>query len=94
MPQWRELVSSTGGYFNEQMWYEALEIDNKQGNISTFEADEIIRALSFKSFESEYKIVLIWLPERMNIPAANKLLKILEEPWDKTLFFDGQSVSG
>ena len=86
MPQWRELVSSTGGYFNEQMWYEALEIDNKQGNISTFEADEIIRALSFKSFESEYKIVLIWLPERMNIPAANKLLKILEEPWDKTLF--------
>lgn len=86
MAQWRELVSSTGGYFNEQMWYEAIDIDNKQGNISTFEADEIIRSLSFKSFESEYKIVLIWLPERMNIPAANKLLKILEEPWDKTLF--------
>lgn len=86
MAQWRELVTSTGGYFNEQMWYEAIDIDNKQGNISTFEADEIIRSLSFKSFESEYKIVLIWLPERMNIPAANKLLKILEEPWDKTLF--------
>lgn len=86
MTPWRELVLRTGGYFSEQQWYEALEIDNKQGNISTFEADEIIRDLSFKAFESEYKIVLIWLPERMNMQAANKLLKILEEPWEKTLF--------
>lgn len=86
MPQWREIVARTGGYFSEQQWYEAIEIDNKQGNISTFEADEIIRSLSFKAFESEYKIVLIWLPERMNVQAANKLLKILEEPWEKTLF--------
>ena len=81
MPLWRDQVASTGGYFNEQMWYETIAIDNKQGNISTFEADEIIRALSFKAFESEYKVVLIWLPERMNVQAANKLLKILEEPW-------------
>ena len=86
MPQWREIVTRTGGYFSEQQWYEAIEIDNKQGNISTFEADEIIRDLSFKAFESEYKIVLIWLPERMNVQAANKLLKIIEEPWEKTLF--------
>lgn len=86
MTQWRETVRQGGGYFNEQQWYEAIEIDNKQGNISTFEADEIIRSLSFKAFESEYKIVLIWLCERMNTQAANKLLKILEEPWDKTLF--------
>ena len=86
MPLWRDQVASTGGYFNEQMWYETIAIDNKQGNISTFEADEIIRALSFKAFESEYKVVLIWLPERMNVQAANKLLKILEEPWEKTLF--------
>lgn len=86
MPQWREIVTRTGGYFSEQQWYARIEIDNKQGNISTFEADEIIRNLSFKAFESEYKIVLIWLPERMNVQAANKLLKILEEPWEKTLF--------
>ena len=86
MPQWREIVTRTGGYFSEQQWYEAIEIDNKQGNISTFEVDEIIRDLSFKAFESEYKIVLIWLPERMNVQAANKLLKIIEEPWEKTLF--------
>ena len=54
--------------------------------ISAKEADEIIRRLSFKSFESEYKIMLIWLPETMNDEAANKILKILEEPWEKTLF--------
>lgn len=86
MPQWRRLVAETGGYFSEPMWYSAIEIDNKQGNISTFEADEIIRKLSFKAFESEYKIVIVWLPERMNTQAANKLLKIIEEPWEKTLF--------
>ena len=79
-------MTDTGGYFDEQSWYSAIEIDNKQGNISTQEADEIIRKLSFKSFESEYKIVVVWLAERMNTQAANKLLKILEEPWDKTLF--------
>jgi len=86
LPQWRKIFAETGGYFNEPMWYSAIDIDNKQGNISTFEADEIIRKLSFKSFESEYKAVIIWLPERMNVQAANKLLKILEEPWSKTLF--------
>lgn len=86
MGVWRKFVNQTGGYFNEPMWYSALEIDNKQGNISTFEADEIIRKLSFKAFESEYKVVIIWLPERMNVQAANKLLKIIEEPWNKTLF--------
>ena len=69
-------MTDTGGYFDEQSWYSAIEIDNKQGNISTQEADEIIRKLSFKSFESEYKIVVVWLAERMNTQAANKLLKI------------------
>ena len=87
MAVWRKFVIQTGGYFNEPMWYSALEIDNKQGNISTFEADEIIRKLSFKAFESEYKVVIIWLPERMNAECANKLLKLLEEPSPHTYFF-------
>lgn len=86
LSQWRRLFEKTGGYFSEPMWYSAIEIDNKQGNISTFEADEIIRKLSFKSFEADYKTMLIWLPEAMNEEAANKILKILEEPWDRTLF--------
>ena len=54
LPQWRKIVTDTGGYFDEQSWYSAIEIDNKQGNISTQDADELIRKLSFKSFESEY----------------------------------------
>lgn len=87
MPQWRECVASTGGYFTPQMWYDRLDLGKTlRGMISAKEADEIIRRLSFKSFESEYKIMLIWLPETMNDEAANKILKILEEPWDKTIF--------
>ena len=86
--KWREMVlgSFPPGYFNEQDWYRAIEIDNKQGNISRYEADRIIHKLSFKAFESRYKIVILWLPERMNEQAANTLLKILEEPWENTVF--------
>ena len=87
MPQWRECVSSTDGYFTPQQWYDRLDLGKTlRGMISAKEADEIIRRLSFKSFESEYKIMLIWLPETMNDEAANKILKILEEPWEKTIF--------
>ena len=86
LPQWREAITRTGGYIDEPAWYAELELENKQGLISKNEADEVIRKLSFKAFESEYKIVIIWLPERMRPEAANGLLKILEEPWDKTLF--------
>ena len=54
--------------------------------IAAREADEIIRKLSFKSFGASYKTMLVWLPETMNEEAANKILKILEEPWERTLF--------
>jgi DNA polymerase-3 subunit delta' len=86
LPEWRRMVASTGGYFDEQMWYDTLGLDNLQGLISKKEADEVIRKLGFKSFEGGYKAVVVWLPERMNTEAANTLLKILEEPWDGTLF--------
>ncbi len=84
--QWREIVIQSGGYFDEPSWYEKIEIENKQGLINKAEADEILKKLSFKSIEGGYKIMLIWLPERMRSEAANSLLKILEEPWDKTVF--------
>lgn len=86
MGQWRSAIAATGGYLSEPAWYEAIEIDNKQGIISAFEAEDIIKTLSFKSFEAKYKIVIIWLPERMNVQAANRLLKTLEEPWENTVF--------
>ena len=86
LPQWRELVAETGGYFDERMWYDRIGLDNQQGMIAKREADEVIRKLSFKAFEGTYKTVLIWLPEKMGAEAANGLLKILEEPWERTLF--------
>ncbi len=87
MPLWREIMDNTGGYFTREQWEERLNLGKTlQGIISAKEADEIIRRLSFKSFESEYKIVIIWQAETMNDEAANKILKILEEPWEKTLF--------
>ncbi len=86
LPQWRELWERTKGVFDEAQWYEAIKIDNKQGIITRAEADEVVRKLSFKAFEAQWKVVLIWLPERMRPEAANALLKILEEPWEKTLF--------
>ena len=85
LAKWRELFLHSP-YFSENRWYEYIGIENKQGSISKNEASEIIRKLSLKSFESEYKVVIIWLPERMNEVSANKLLKLIEEPADKTLF--------
>ncbi len=86
LPQWRETIKRTRGLLTEQMWYDELGLENLQGLISKKEADEVIRKLSFKSFEGGYKAVLVWLPEKMNTEAANTLLKILEEPWEQTLF--------
>ena len=84
---WREIIESTDGYFSAQEWFDRLDLGKTlKGMISAKETDEIIRKLSFKSFEAEYKTMIIWLPETMNEEAANKILKILEEPWDKTLF--------
>ena len=87
MPLWREVIAETGGYFTPQQWYDRLDLGKTlKGLITAREADEIIRRLQFKSFQSEYKIMIIWQPEAMNDEAANKILKILEEPWEKTIF--------
>ena len=73
LPQWREAVLTTGGYFDEQMWYGRIGLDNQQGLIAKREADEIIRKLSFKAFEAEYTAVVIWLPEKMGVEASHGL---------------------
>lgn len=87
LPLFRTLFEERGGYFSPREWYERLDLGKTlKGMISAGEADEMIRKLAFKSFEAEYKVMLIWLPETMNEEAANKILKILEEPWEKTLF--------
>lgn len=87
LPAFRKLFARTGGYFTPQMWFDELDLGKTlKGVITAKEADRTIEKLTLKSFEAEYKCVIVWLPETMNEEAANKLLKILEEPWDKTLF--------
>ena len=73
-------------YFGVNDWFAKISGDAKQGMIYGNESEEIIRKLSLKTYESEYKVMIIWLPEKMNIACSNKLLKILEEPPEKTVF--------
>jgi DNA polymerase III subunit delta' len=67
-------------------WYQILGVANKQGEIRVDDAQEILKNLALKSYEGGYKITIIWMADKMNVAASNKLLKLLEEPSDKTLF--------
>jgi DNA polymerase-3 subunit delta' len=82
--EWREALLADF-YMTESQWYESLGAENKQGIINVKESENIIRKLAFKPYESDYRMVVVWLPEKMNQPAANKLLKLIEEPPEKTL---------
>ncbi len=83
--EFRQLVLEKT-YFSVDEWYSRISSDAKQGMIYTNESEEIVRKLNLKTYEAEYKVMIIWLPEKMHEAAANKLLKIIEEPYDKTLF--------
>ncbi|MGI9541664.1 MAG: ATP-binding protein [Cyclobacteriaceae bacterium] len=85
MKEWREFLAENP-YGTLQDWAKVYGGENKQVNISKAESKHIIQALSLKSFEGAYKIMLIWLPEHMHPSAANGILKILEEPAERTLF--------
>ncbi|HNQ11687.1 MAG TPA: DNA polymerase III subunit delta [Bacteroidia bacterium] len=73
-------------YISLNDWIKVLELENKQLFISVEESADILRKINLKSFEGSYKIILMWIPEKMRIDASNKLLKIIEEPPDKTIF--------
>lgn len=83
---WRKQVIGNP-YFDLNDWYASLGVENAQGMIYSNESSEIIKKLSLKTYESDYKIMIIWLPEKMHASCANKLLKLIEEPPVKTLFF-------
>ena len=85
MMEWRELMG-THPYFSLYDWYKQIGIENKQGQIGVDESADIIRTLSYKAYEGAFKMMIIWMPEKMNKASANKLLKIVEEPTQKTLF--------
>ncbi len=83
--EWRQYLSA-GAYPSLEGWYHAMNIENKQAGIFKKEAQDILRKLNFKSYQSDYKVIIFWMPEKMNTTAANKLLKIIEEPADHTVF--------
>ena len=85
LPEWRELLESTP-YFNFGLWLKEMGAENQQAQIYVKESDEILRKLSLKSSQGGYKVMIIWLPEKMNVDCSNKLLKLLEEPPAQTVF--------
>ncbi len=85
LADWRSFLHNNP-YSNHIEWGQQIGADNKQLGIKIEEARKMVANLTLKSFEGEYKIALIWLPEFMNNAAANMLLKTLEEPAEKTLF--------
>ena len=83
--EWRDFVSKQpyGGLFN---WLQSIGVENKQGMIGVDEALEVVKKLQLKSYEGGFKVMIIWMAEKMNIAASNKLLKLIEEPPAKTIF--------
>jgi len=82
---WRPMVNKSP-YFSYRDWTNNLQSENKQCQIYAAESSEIIKKVSLKTYESDYKVMIIWLPEKMNTECANKILKVLEEPPLNTVF--------
>ena len=94
--QWREIFARNP-YLSLSDWIDSFGTENKtgqQGSIYKDEAISIHKKLSLKNYEADYRVVLIWMPEQMNLEAANKLLKLLEEPPKGTLFLLVSENSG
>lgn len=85
LEEWRMMIAQNP-YFSADQWFSQIGVENAQGLIYAHQSEEIIRKLNLKSYESEYKVMIIWLPEKMHVACANKLLKMIEEPPNKTLF--------
>jgi DNA polymerase-3 subunit delta' len=85
LDDWRSFVKEQpyGSLFN---WFQHIGVENKQGQIGVDEAEQIVKSLQLKSYEGGYKVMIIWHAEKMNTSAANKLLKLIEEPPEKTIF--------
>ncbi len=83
--QWHEMLMQSP-FFTFEEWLEAMKTENQQAQIFAAEADVLIHKLSLKSSQGGYKVCIIWLPERMHVTFANKILKLLEEPPSQTVF--------
>lgn len=83
--EWRKTFIGNP-YLTLQQWYGSLGVENKQGIINKPEAESILKKLSLKSYEAEHKVLIMWMPEKMNATASNTLLKLIEEPPPFTVF--------
>ncbi len=84
LQEWRQFVNEQP-YGNLFDWYRFVGIEKKQGQIGVDEAQDMVKKLSLKSYEGGFKILIVWMAEKMNLSAANKLLKLIEEPPAKTI---------
>ena len=82
---WREFVHKNP-YGNLFDWYLKIGVENKQGKIGNDEVEDLVKKMSLKSYEGGWKVAIIWMAEKLNLTATNKLLKLIEEPPKKTLF--------
>lgn len=82
--EWRKFVLNNP-YASLFDWLQSIGIENKQGNISVNEAKDLLKSLSLKAYEGGYKVMIIWMADKMNPECSNKILKIVEEPPEKTL---------
>ena len=84
LAEWRSFLETTPyGSIND--WYELVGVGNKQGNIGVEEANDVVSKMSLKAFNGGYKVMIVWMAEKMNTMCANKLLKLIEEPAKKTV---------
>ena len=84
LEEWRQFVREQP-YGNLLDWYRLIGIEKKQAQIGVDESQDLVRKLSLKSYEGGYKVLIVWMAEKMNVAAANKLLKLIEEPPEKTI---------
>lgn len=87
--EWHEMVT-TDTYFTVKQWMSQMGATTQQAIITGAESDELSKQLALKSSQGGYKVSIIWLPERMNLTSANKLLKLLEEPSARNNLPDGE----
>ncbi|GHV18296.1 DNA polymerase III subunit delta [Bacteroidia bacterium] len=83
---WRNFIKEKDYYFSYNQWLEYIDAENSQGLIYAKESEEILRKLSLRIYEAKYKTMIIWMPEKMHESCSNKLLKIIEEPTENTVF--------
>jgi DNA polymerase-3 subunit delta' len=85
LTEWRTYLSKNQGYATQNSWYDFLGVGNKQGTIYVRDAADIIGKMTLKAYEANFKVIVVWMVEKLHESASNKLLKTLEEPPDNTL---------